>query len=58
MLKFQGSIKKEVEFLGVFTKTHVEFRWVLVSDIGISTKEMSHIFAEFAEVEACFLRVK
>ena len=36
MWKFQGSIKKEVEFLGCSRKPYVEFPWVLVFDLGIS----------------------
>ena len=37
MWKFQGSVKKEVEILGVFKKkTNAEFPWVLVFDFGIS----------------------
>ena len=38
MRKFQGSIKKEVEFLGVINwsrKNHVEFPWVLVFGLDI-----------------------
>ena len=37
-VEIQGSIKKEVEFprQGCSRKTHVEFPWVLVFDLGIS----------------------
>ena len=51
MWKFQGSIKKEVQYPGVFTKTHVEFQWVLVLNLGIH-QAVSHNFAEFTGVTA------
>ena len=36
MWKFQGSIRKEAEFPGVFKeKNYVEFPWVLAFDLGI-----------------------
>ena len=60
MWKFQGSIKKDVELPGVFTKKlcGISMAWVLVFDLGISTKGVSHNFSGFAEIKACFLRVK
>ena len=37
MWKFQGSIKKEVEFLRVYKKKHCNFHdWVLVLDLKTS----------------------
>ena len=48
MWKFQGSIKKEVEFLGVYKKKLCNFHdQVLVLDLGVS-----HNFAEFPWVKA------
>ena len=52
MRKFQWSIKKEVEFLGVIKwsrKNHVEFLWVLVFDLEISKlkRECTTIFQNF-----------
>ena len=47
MHKFQGSIKKEVEFPGVFKKIScVEFPWVLAFDLGIF-KESHTILQNF-----------
>ena len=52
MWKFQGSVKKEVEFPGVFTKKLIEFPWVLVFDLDrIFHQGMSHNFGEFAGVK-------
>ena len=57
MWKFQESIKKEVEILGVFTKkTNAEFPWVLFFDFGISKEKVSHKFAEFSGLKAFFLQ--
>ena len=36
----------------------MEFSWVLVFDLEIFIKGVSHNFAEFAGVKASFLRVK
>ena len=51
MWKFQGSIEKEVEFLGVFKKNSMA-SWFLT--LGISS--VTHNFAEFPWMKACFPR--
>ena len=53
-----GQLKKKWNFHGCSRKTHVEFPWVLVFDLRISTKGVSHNFSEFIGVNACFIRVK
>ena len=45
-----GSIKKEMEFPGVFTKTYVEFPYILVFDLGIH-QGVLHNFLDFAGVK-------
>ena len=40
--KFQGSIKEEVEFPRGAHEKLVEFPWILVFDLGISTKKGCH----------------
>ena len=53
MWKFQGSIRKEVEFPGVCSRKTpwgmtVEFPWVLVFDLlSFDFQGVSHNFAEF-----------
>ena len=44
MWKFQGSIKKEVEFPWLFMNKLVAFSQVLVFDLGISTSNKGRVF--------------
>ena len=53
--KFQGSVKKEVELLGVYKKKIVWFPWL---SLGFGPKDFQgvpHNFTEFPWMKTCFL---
>ena len=53
-VEISGSIKEEVEFLGVFEKNSCEISMVLVF-LSWNFQGVSQNFAEFPWVKACFL---
>ena len=57
MWKFQGSIKKEVEFQGVLKKSSCGISFKGLDFWAWNFQGVSHNFAEFPEVKACFIQI-
>ena len=58
MWKFQGSIKKEVEFPEVFMKNLRNFHESFFLTVEFFPTRVSNNFIELAGVKACFLKSK
>ena len=55
---FRGQLRKKWNFQGCSRKIYMQFPWVLVFDLGISTKRCHTILKNPQGVKVCFLRVK